>query len=84
MNKTLWQYYVDKATEITNSALENIRNINKWKSFREQIKNEFFISVGLHPFPEKCDLSIRIVGELKGSGFTTKKIVYRVFPDAGA
>ncbi|MCM8764962.1 MAG: acetylxylan esterase [Candidatus Omnitrophica bacterium] len=81
MNKTLWQYYVDKATEITNSALENIRNINKWKSFREQIKNEFFISVGLHPFPEKCDLSIRIVGELKGSGFTTKKIVYRVFPD---
>ena len=41
MNKTLWQYYVDKATEITDNALENIKNLEQWKQERQQIKKEF-------------------------------------------
>ncbi|MCM8815269.1 MAG: acetylxylan esterase [Candidatus Omnitrophica bacterium] len=80
MNKTLWQYYVDKAKEITEKALENIKNLERWKKERQQIRKEFFISAGLYSF-EKCDLSIKFLGELKKTGFVVRKIAYQIFPD---
>ncbi|MCX7704779.1 MAG: acetylxylan esterase, partial [bacterium] len=80
MNKTLWQYYVDKANEITENGLENIKNLKQWEKGKEELKKEFFISVGLYPVPEKCDLSIKIVGEIKKSDFLIRKIVYQIYP----
>ncbi len=81
MNKTLWQYYVDKATQITDNALENIDTLEKWEQERPQRKKEFFISMGLDPFPEKCELSIKILGEFKRKGFIARKIAYQILPD---
>ncbi|MCM8816461.1 MAG: acetylxylan esterase [Candidatus Omnitrophica bacterium] len=81
MNKTLWQYYVDKANEITQNAFGNIKNLKDWEKEKERLKKEFFISVGLYPIPEKCELSIKIAGEIKKPGFIIKKIVYQIYPD---
>lgn len=81
MNKTLWQYYVEKASEITSSALENIKNRTQWEKEKKKIIREFFVSVGLYPFPEKCNPSVKVVGEIKKQGFRVKKIVYQILPE---
>lgn len=81
MNKTLWQYYVDKSNEITENAFRNIRSLNDWKKQKEKLKKEFFISVGLYPVPEKCEPLIKIAGEIKKPGFIVKKIVYQIYPE---
>ncbi|HOC02735.1 MAG TPA: acetylxylan esterase [bacterium] len=81
MNKTLWQYYVDKATEITDNALEDIKNLEQWKQERQQIKKEFFISMGLNSILEKSTSVIKTLGEFKGDGFIAKKIAYQILPD---
>jgi len=81
MNKTLWQYYVDKASEITDNALNHIKTLKQWENEIEQRKKEFFISMGLNPLPEKCDLSISIIGTLRKKGFIAKKISYQILPD---
>ena len=81
MSKTLWQYYVDRANEITDNALEDIKTLKQWEDERQQRKREFFISMGLEPFPEKTKLSINFLGDFKGHGFIAKKIAYEILPD---
>jgi len=81
MNKTLWQYYVDKASEITDNALTHIKNLNDWEIEKKQRKKEFFISMGLNVSVENLSPVIKILGEFKGKGFTAKKIAYQILPD---
>ncbi len=81
MNKTLWQYYVDKAAEITDKALQDIKNLKQWQEEKKKLLNEFFLSVGLSDLSQDGPLSIEIVGEIKKPGFTVRKIVYQLYPD---
>lgn len=81
MNKTLWQYYCDKAAEITDKALEDITSLEQWKKEREKRKKEFFISMGIYPLLDQSNLTMKIIGEFKGKGFKAKKIIYEILPD---
>jgi dienelactone hydrolase len=81
MGKTLWQYYVDIATRITDSALEHIKTLDQWEKERDARKREFFISMALHPVPTRCDLKITLFGEFSGPGFRARKIAYQILPD---
>ncbi|MBT3376532.1 MAG: hypothetical protein HN742_29430 [Lentisphaerae bacterium] len=84
MGKTLWQYYKDLAARISDTALADVATLPDWQKQREDIRRKFFISMGLEPFFEKCDLRVTDYGEFGGEGYRARKIAYQILPDCWA
>ncbi len=81
MGITLWQYYLNRAAELANNVFAGINTLDDWERVREQVRKDFFKSIGLWPVPEKCDLKITETGEFSGKGYRAKKLAYQIFPD---
>ena len=80
MNKTLWQYYVDTAAEISDSALRDIATLEQWQRQRPQRREEFLRSMGLHEVLP-CDLAVTCHGEFSGPGYRALRLAYQLLPD---
>jgi len=81
MGITLWQYYVDLATRISDTALADVETLSDWQGRREQTRREFFVSMGLAELPERCDLCLTGHGEFSGKGYRARKVAYQILPD---
>ncbi len=81
MGITLWQYYLNTAADLARNAFSGINTLDDWEKTKQQVKEDFFRSVGLYPIPEKCDLKITETGEFSGKGYRAKKLAYQIFPD---
>ena len=80
MNKTLWQYYVDTAAEITDHALDGITSLDQWQRERPRRREEFLRSMGLQAVPA-CDLAVTCYGEFAGPGYRAYRLAYQLLPD---
>ncbi len=80
MNKTLWQYYVDQAADISDRALAEIDSLDRWQRERSRRRREFFRSMGLQDLPS-CDLDVRETGSFTGEGYRVLRLAYRILPD---
>jgi len=80
MNKTLWQYYVDTAAEITDNALAGIDTRERWERERPRRREEFLRSMGLHAVPD-CDLQVTCYGEFAGPGYKAYRLAYQLLPE---
>ncbi|MHB0936590.1 MAG: alpha/beta hydrolase family protein [Armatimonadota bacterium] len=81
MNKTLWQYYVDTAADITDRALDGITTLEQWQRERPRRREEFLRSMGVHDVPA-CDLAVTCHGEFSGPGYRAYRLAYQLLPDA--
>jgi dienelactone hydrolase len=80
MNKTLWQYYVDAAADISDRALADIATLDQWQRERPRRREEFLRSMGLHDVPA-CDLAVTCHGEFAGPGYRAFRMAYQILPD---
>jgi len=80
MNKTLWQYYVDTAADITDRALDGITTLDQWQHERTRRREQFLRSMGVHDVPS-CDLAVTCHGELSGPGYRAFRLAYQLLPD---
>ena len=80
MNKTLWQYYVDRAEKITNRALTGASSLDSWKRERSVRHREFMRSMGLWSLPTGGPDIIQ-QGEFRGPGYRALRLAYSILPD---
>ena len=81
MGITLWQYYRDLAASICDQAFTGINSRTDWDVQRPNLYRKFMQSMGLDPLPERCDLSVRVHGELSAQGCRIQKVSFQVLPD---
>lgn len=81
MGISLWQSLSNKAKEMTETAFDNIETAGDWQAIKPKIKRQFMHSMGLDPFPKRCDLKITECGTLAKKGFKVRKIAYQIIHD---
>lgn len=81
MSVTMWRYYQETAAAMAERSLSEFNTAEDWMKNREQLHTQFMLSMGLHPFPERCDLKLTEYGEFQGEGYKTRKIAYQILPD---
>ena len=81
MGITLWQHYINLAAKISDTALADVTSLADWEGRREQIRRQFFVSMGLDPLPAKCDLKLTDYGAFAGEGYRARKVAYQILPD---
>jgi len=79
-NINLWQYYLNKASSISDNALKKITSFEEWKKQHDNIYENFLLSAGVESLPEKCDLKITTKGEINGKGYKALKLAYQIYP----
>ena len=47
MGITLWQYYLNRAANLAKNVFSGIESLEDWEKARQQVKNDFFRSIGL-------------------------------------
>lgn len=81
MSKTLWQYYLDVSRQFHDNALGGVTGLKDWRREREVLYRQHLRAVGLDSPPEKNDPAVQWQGDLRGDGFTARKLSYQLLPD---
>lgn len=84
MSITLWQYYLNLAARIADSAFDGINSLSDWQSRRDELHRRFRRSMGLDPLPPRCDPNVTEFGEFSGQGYRAKKLAWQILPDCWA
>jgi len=81
MGRTLWDYILSKAADITDSALKDVTSLQSWEGQRAGLYQEFMRSAGLDGKPRKIDLETKSYGEFTGKGYRAVRVAYEILPD---
>lgn len=81
MGISLWESISLNSESYVKNAFKGIKTAQDWKKARPKIYRQYMHSMGLDPLPERCELNVTDCGNLKGKGFTARKVAYQIAQD---
>ena len=72
--------FLDRASALTESALDWVADLDVWEQQRPEIRKKFLFMLGLDPLPDKTPLSTRVAGKLEREDYFVEMVVFQSLP----